>query len=147
MTWSVEAAVLPEQAYDYVADITRHPEWGMDDMTIQAKSEGPVQVGSKFDAVGTLFGRRNPSELTVAKLERPRLLEFEAHDRRGDTHHTFTFTPVDGGTEIARTMTSSNQPWYGPILAALLRGAINKNYDGALVKLKFMLEAAPKTSA
>lgn len=147
MSWSVRAAVLPEQAYDYVADVSRHPEWGMDDMTMNATTDGPVQVGSKFDAEGTLFGRRNPSELTVSKLDRPHTIEFDVHDKQGDTHHTFTFTPVDGGTEITRKMAGSNQPWYGPILAYLFRGAINKNYNGALENLKFMLEAAPKQTS
>jgi uncharacterized protein YndB with AHSA1/START domain len=145
LSWSVRVAVPPGQAYDYVADLTRHPEWGMEDMAVEPREPGAaVRVGSRFEAQGTLFGRRQSSELTVTRLDRPRALEFAVHDRQGETHHAFTFTAVDGGTEITRRLRASRQPWHGPLRAWLLRGATNKSYQGALAKLKFMLEAAPK---
>lgn len=147
MTWRVQAAVPPQRAYDYVADFTRHPEWAMDDMTIKPDSPGPVGVGSRFQAEGILFGRKNPSTVTVTDLNPTSSLGFDAQDRRGITHHEFRFTPQGGGTLIEREMTAVKQPWSGPILAVVFRGAINKNFDGALQKLKGMLEAAPKTSA
>jgi len=145
-SWRVQAAVPPAQAYDYVADFTRHPEWAMDDMTIKQQSSGPVQAGTKFDAEGILFGRKNPSTVTVTELNPPSSLGFDAQDKQGITHHEFRFTAQDGGTLIEREMTGVKQPWFGPILAIVFRGAINKNFDGALQKLKAMLEAAPKTS-
>ena len=140
------ADVPPERAYDYVADLSRHPEWAMDDMSIEPEAPGPVQVGSTFAAAGMLFGRRNSSTVTVTALDRPRGLGFDAQDRQGITHHEFRFTAQDGGTLIEREMTGVKQPWFGPILAVVFRGAINKDYEGALQKLKRMLEAAPKTA-
>lgn len=146
MTWSVVARVPPQQAYEYVADFTRHPEWAMDDMTISRETPGPVQAGSKFAAEGLLFGRKNPSTVTVTDLNPPGSLGFDAQDSRGITHHEFRFSARDGGTLIEREMTGVKQPWFGPILAVVFRGAINKNFDGALQKLKAMLEAAPKAT-
>ncbi len=143
--WRVQAAVSPQRAYDYVADFTRHPEWAMDDMSIRPRSEGPPQVGSKFDAEGMLLGRKNSSVVTVTELSPPASLGFDAEDRQGVVHHEFRFTASDGGTLIEREMTGVKQPWFGPILAVVFRGAINKSFDGALQKLKTMLEAAPQT--
>lgn len=146
MTWRVKAAVTPQAAYDYVADFTRHPQWAMDDMAITPRSPGPPQVGSKFDAEGMLFGRKNSSTVTVTDLNPPSSLGFDAQDRQGITHHEFRFTPDGEGTSIERELTGVRQPWFAPILAIVLRGAINKNFEGALQKLKRMLEAAPKPS-
>lgn len=143
----MEAAVPPQRAYEYVADFTRHPAWAMDDMAINPRTDGPLQVGSTFEAEGIFFGRKNSSTVTVTDLDPPARLAFDAQDRQGITHHEFRFTGRDGGTLIERELTWAKQPWFGPVLAFLFRGAIDRSFDGALQKLKRMLEAAPQPSA
>ena len=141
-SWSVRVNVPPARAYDYVADLSRHAEWSHqpDQMTITAQAPGEVRVGSKFDAEGNLMGR-NKSVVTVTALNPPRSLEFEAEDRSGITGHVFTFEPKDGGTLITRQIYGVKQPFFGPLLLLLARGAINKDYNGALANLKAKLEA------
>ena len=41
-----------ERVFDYVADITRHPEWAGHKLEVVVKSQGPVQAGSTFETVG-----------------------------------------------------------------------------------------------
>lgn len=141
-SWQVHVDVSPEKAYDYVADLTRHAEWSYapDQMTIAAREPGEVEVGSKFDAEGNLMGR-NKSVVTVTALNRPQSLEFESEDRSGISGHVFTFRGQDGGTLITRQMFGVKQPFYGPLLFLVARGAINKDYNGALANLKTRLEA------
>ena len=115
----------------------------MDEMTMQAESQGPPAVGSRYKAEGTLFNRRNASTVTITALDPPRRLEFEAEDASSIAGHVFTFERDGAGTLITRRMYGVKQPFYGPLLFLIFRGAVNKNFNGALAKLKQKLEAAP----
>jgi uncharacterized protein YndB with AHSA1/START domain len=141
--WKVHVDAPPEKAYDYVVDIMRHPEWGMDEMTMQADGQSAPAVGNRYKAEGTLFNRRNPSTVTITALEPPRRIEFEAEDSNSITGHVFTFDREGSGTLITRQIYGVKQPFYGPVLFLIFRGAINKNFNGALEKLKQKLETAP----
>jgi hypothetical protein len=48
MTVSTTANTTQQHAYEYVSDLSHHPEWAMDQMTIEPVMPGPVSVGSKF---------------------------------------------------------------------------------------------------
>jgi hypothetical protein len=146
-SWSIKVSVPAERAYGYVADILKHPEWGMDDMTMEAVTPGEAKVGSRFKAEGTLFGRRNPSTVVVTDLQPPRRLEFEAEDRQGITGHVFEFEKQDAGTLITRKMYGIKQPFFGPLLLLFFRGAIDKDYNGALANLKQRLETGAASSS
>src|SRR5690349_10520131 len=97
--WTVRINVAREAAFDYVADFLRHPDWAMDNMYIAPDRPGPLEVGSRFQAEGTLFGKRNASTVTVTEIDRPSRLEFEAQDGQGVTGHVFTFD-TDGATTV-----------------------------------------------
>lgn len=137
----MEVKAPPQAVYDYVADLSKHPEWAMDDMVIKAETPGPAQVGSRYQAEGTLFGRRNPSTVTVTALDPPRRLELEAQDGQGITGHVFTFEPAGDGTLVTRQIYGVKQPWFGPILLLVFGGSVAKNFNGALSKLKQHFEA------
>lgn len=141
-SWTVHVNVPPEKAYAYVADLSRHAEWsyGPDKMTIKADKPGPAEVGSTYSAEGNLMGR-NSSKVTITALNPPTSLEFESEDKAGINGHVFEFTPEAGGTLITRKMFGIKQPFYGPLLFLVARGAINKDYNGALANLKSKLES------
>jgi hypothetical protein len=141
-SWTVQVKVPPDKAYAYVADIGRHAEWsfGPDSMTITADNPGPAKVGSTFKAEGNLMGR-NKSTVTVTALDPPKTVEFESQDGSGINGHQFTFTAQDGGTLITRQMFGIKSPFYGPLLFMLAKGAIDKDYNGALANLKTKLES------
>ena len=141
-SWTIHVKVPPDKAYAYVADISRHAEWsfGPDQMTITPDSPGPIKVGSTFKAEGNLMGR-NKSTVTVTALDPPKSIEFESQDGSGINGHQITFTPQDGGTLIKRQMFGIKVPFFGPILLMLAKGAIDKDYNGALANLKTKLES------
>jgi uncharacterized protein YndB with AHSA1/START domain len=139
-SWSVSINAEPEKVYSYVADFSKHPEWSMDDMKIDAETPGALAVGSRYRAVGHLLGKPNPSTVSVTALDPPKSLEFEAEDKRAITGHVITFTPESGGTKVTRQIFGVKQPALGPLLLVLFKGAVNKNFNGALAKLKVNLE-------
>src|SRR5438270_5061561 len=141
LTYKVVAKVPPDKAFQYVADIKRHAEWGMDDMKVDPVTGGPTKVGSRFNAVGHLLGKPNPSTVTVTAYEPPRRLAFDAEDKSTIFLHEFRFTPQNGGTLIERELTGKKRPVVQAILFPLFKGAIDKNFNGAMAKLKERLES------
>ena len=139
-SWKVQVNCTQEKAYAYVADIHTHPDWAMDDMTVKGP-DGPAAVGTTWETEGTLFGKRNPSKVTFTALNPSSSLEFEAADATSNNGHVFTFTAQDGGTLVTRQLYSVQGPWYGPILFLAFMSSINKNFNGALAKLKERLES------
>ena len=142
-TWKIHVNVPREKAYDYVADVGRHAEWGSeaDKMTITAEEPGPPAVGKKYKAEGILLGKPNPSTVTITALERPERVEFEYADGRGTGGHVFTFSSDEGGTLITRQIFGIKQPLLGPVFFMIFKKKIDVNYNGALNNLKTKLES------
>lgn len=137
--WSVDINAPSERVFEYVADFSRHPEWGMDDMVIEGP-KGPTHEGATYEAEGTLRGKRNKSTVFVSEIDPPKRIEFEAQDSSGIVGHVLTFTPSNGGTHVTRELYAIKQPALAPLMFVIFRGAINKNFNGALQKLKSNLE-------
>ncbi len=45
------------KVFDYVADVSRHGEWGMDDMKVVPDKEGPPAVGMRTRPSDCLWAR------------------------------------------------------------------------------------------
>lgn len=141
---SHEITVKAPQAkvFDYVADVSRHGEWGSadDKMTATAQKAGPPAVGARYNAEGVLNGKVNKSVVTITALEAPKRLAFDAEDSNSIFHHEFTLSAADGGTRVERHVTMSKGPFYFPIVLAIFKGTVQKNYNGAMANLKTKME-------
>lgn len=142
-SWTVQVGVPPEQAYAYVADLSRHGEWGSqaDEMTIKPDEPGGPAVGKTYTADGILLGKRNPSKVKITALEPASRVEFEYEDARGSGGHVFSFAPEGGGTLITRQIYGIKQPFFGPLLFRIFKSRIDVNYNGALSNLRGRLES------
>jgi uncharacterized protein YndB with AHSA1/START domain len=141
-TYNVTISVPPTRAFDYFADVSRHGEWGMDDMKATAERPGAPGLGMRYKAEGLLMGKVNPSVVTITAYDPQKRLAFDAEDANSVFHHDFVFTPEGGGTRVERRVTMSKGPWYNPIMLTIFKGTVVKNYDGALQKAKAKLESA-----
>jgi uncharacterized protein YndB with AHSA1/START domain len=102
----------PQQAvFDYVSDLTRHPEWN-GRLRIEAVSPGPVQVGKEYVSHGAVATQKNrPNTVQVTEYAPPRVFGFVSHDPAfGKVFHMFNFTEQNGGVLVTRTMTLSLPP-------------------------------------
>lgn len=140
-TYNVTIKAPQAKVFDYVADISRHGEWGMDNMKATAERAGSPAIGMRYKAEGLLMGKVNPSVVTITALDASKHLAFDAEDSNSVFHHDFTFTPDGGGTRVERVVTMSKGPWYNPIMLTVFKGTVVKNYDGALQKAKATLES------
>lgn len=108
-----------QSTFDYVSDLTRHPEWSDGELEIQAVTPGPVAVGKEYVSHGEVAGQKNrPNTVRITEYEPPHKFGFVANDPDfGNISHVFTCTEQNGGVLIERAMTLS----LNPILALLFR--------------------------
>jgi hypothetical protein len=141
--YKVDVKAPQSRVFDYVADVSRHGEWGSADDHMQASAEkaGPPAVGARYKAEGILNGKPNASVVTITALDSPKRVAFDAEDSNSVFHHEFVLSAADGGTHVERHVTMTKGPFYFPMVLAIFKSTVQKNYDGAMSNLKTKLES------
>lgn len=148
MAYSADYAIdinAPQaKVFEYVADVSRHGEWGSeaDHMKATPERPGAPAVGSRYKADGMLNGKANPSVVTITAVEAPKRVAFDAADANSVFHHEIVLTPTGGGTHVERHVTMTKGPFYFPLVLAIFKGTVQKNYNGAMSNLKNRMESA-----
>lgn len=140
----------PLQAvFDYVSDLTRHPEWSGGELKIEPVTQGPVAVGKEYLSRGEVaIQKERPNTVRVSEYEPPHRFGFVARDPDfGNVSHVFAFNEQNGGVLITRTMTVS----LNPIMAFLFRFFIypwigRPSMDKSMAALKRRLEESATAS-
>jgi len=142
-TYNVVVKAPQGNVFDYVADVASHGEWASepDHMKVSAEKAGPPAVGSKYKAEGILNGKVNPSVVTITALESPSRFAFDAEDANSVFHHEFVFSPREGGTNVERIVTMTKGPFYFPLVLAIFKSTVQRNYNGAMQNLKSKMES------
>ncbi len=142
-TYNVTIKAPQTRVFDYIADISRHGEWGSadDKMKVAAEKPGPPAVGARYKAEGVLNGKVNQSVVTMTAYEPSKRIAFDAEDSNSVFHHEFIFTPDGGGTRVERRVTMTKGPFYFPIVLSIFRGTVVKNYNAAMANAKAKLES------
>ena len=142
-TYNVVVKVPQGKVFEYVADVARHGEWASepDHMKVSAEKPGSPAVGSRYKAEGVLNGKVNPSVVTITELQSPNRFAFDAEDSNSVFHHVFVFNSADGVTRVERIVTMTKGPFYFPVVLAIFKSTVQKNYDGAMQNLKTKMES------
>ena len=141
--YTVDVKAPQAKVFDYIADVSRHGEWGSadDHMTATAEKTGPPAMGSRYKADGMLNGKPNQSTVTITALDAPKLVAFDAEDANSVFHHEFVFSAANGGTHVERHVTMTKGPFYFPLVLAIFGSTVKKNYNGAMSNLKAKIES------
>jgi uncharacterized protein YndB with AHSA1/START domain len=94
----------PQDAvFNYVADLTRHGEWGnpSQKLHVEKTSDGPVGAGSTFRSTGQQFGQQE-DQVTVTEYTPPRRVVFESKGKAGHLRHWFDIVPAAEGVEVEK---------------------------------------------
>ncbi len=132
-----------QSAFDYVSNLTRHPEWSGGELKIEAVTPGPIAVGKEYFSRGEVAIQKNrPNTVRISVYEPPHKFGFVANDPNfGDVPHLFTFSKENGGVKITRTMTIT----LSPLMALLFRFLVypligGPSMDRSLARLRAKLE-------
>ena len=133
----------PEKVFDYVSDLTRHPEWSGGELKIESLTPGPVAVGKEYVSRGQVAVQRaRPNTVRVSEYDPPRCFTFVARDPDfGRVTHEFTFHQQGEGVLVRRVMSLS----MGSFMAFLFRTVIypligRPSMENAMKRLKHRLE-------
>jgi uncharacterized protein YndB with AHSA1/START domain len=132
-----------QPAFDYVSDLTRHPEWSGGELKIEALTPGPVAVGKEYRSRGEVAVQKDrPNTVRVSVYEPPRRYGFIANDPDfGDVSHVFTFTKQGDGVLIERAMTVSLNPIVALAFRFLIYPFVGRpSMNKSLARLKEKLE-------
>jgi uncharacterized protein YndB with AHSA1/START domain len=130
-----------QSVFDYVSDLTRHPEWSGGELRIEAVAPGPIAVGKEYRSRGEVAIQKDrPNTVRISDYEPPHKFGFIANDPDfGKVPHVFTFTEQGDGVLIERKMTVS----LNPVVAFLFRffiypliGSPSMNKSLAMLKEK-----------
>jgi hypothetical protein len=60
-----------QKAFDYVSDLTRHPEWSGGELKIEALTPGPIAVGKEYRSRGEVAIQKDrPNTVQVTQRSR-----------------------------------------------------------------------------
>ena len=102
-----------QTAFDYVSDLTKHPEWSGGELKIVEVSSEPIQVGKEYQSKGEVAIQKDrPNTLRVTEYKSPYRFGFVANDPDfGDVFHTFSFVEKENQILITRTMKLNVNPF------------------------------------
>jgi uncharacterized protein YndB with AHSA1/START domain len=133
-----------QSVFDYVSDLSRHPEWSGGELKIEAVTPGPIAIGKEYVSRGEVGVQKDrPNTVRISEYRPPQAFGFVANDPDfGDVSHVFTFTEQNGGILIERAMTLS----LNPLVAFLFRFFIypfigRPSMDKSLARLREKLES------
>ncbi len=132
-----------QSVFDYVSDLTRHPEWSGGQLKIEALTPGPIAVGKEYISRGEVGVQKDrPNTVRITEYEPPHKFGFVATDPDfGEVPHIFTFTEQEGGVFVKRTMSVSLPPFMAFLFRFFIYPLIGRpSMDKAFANLKAKLE-------
>ena len=132
-----------QSVFEYVSDLTRHPEWSGGELKIEAVTAGPIAAGKEYFSRGEVAIQKDrPNTVRVSEYEPPHKFGFIANDPDfGDVSHVFMFAEQDAGILITRTMTLSLKPVVALLFRLFIYPLIGRpSMDRSLAALKTRLE-------
>src|SRR3990172_12293576 len=89
-----------DAVFDYVADITRWPEWRLSLTSAECAAQGPLGFGSTIHASGQVMGRTMDMALDVSAFEPGERIGFTTSSGPVSIEAEFRFAPDGAGTRV-----------------------------------------------
>ena len=135
-----------QKSFDYVSDLTRHPEWSGGELKIEAVTPGPITVGKEYRSRGEVAVQKDrPNTVQVTEYEPPHKFAFAANDPDfGKVTHEFTFAEQNEGVLVSRIMTVNLNPFVALAFRFFIYPLIGRpSMNKSMAKLKAKLEENP----
>ncbi|MEO8107550.1 MAG: SRPBCC family protein [Actinomycetes bacterium] len=106
-SWSIEAAVPPEVAFQYLSDVSRHADWSPKPYRVDPIPEMPVQQGATFQSYGVVPGDKDhANQVVVTLVDAPHTLVLTSTDKGKQFVHRFDVEALGARSRITRTVES-----------------------------------------
>jgi uncharacterized protein YndB with AHSA1/START domain len=138
-TVSVEIEVAPERVFAALTDVATHTDWARAPEEYRNLSENPAQMGTTFEQVGKIVGRRLVAECQVNLYEENRRFGFNG-DKPFSFYVAWELEPASSGTQV--TMRGQFEPdGFFKIATPILNSSMQSQMQADMLSLKAILEA------
>lgn len=140
-----DIAAPAAQVFDYLSDVTRHPEWADQDMTVEhvaGPSRGPGATFKTHVEIDMPVGHgHDDATVVVQQAVASRYLAYEATDGSGHYRWTIDLTENAGATHVTQTVERLEGPlWIRLTQPLIWRAMGRKMVTHGLEQMKERLE-------
>jgi uncharacterized protein YndB with AHSA1/START domain len=128
-----------EKVFDYVADVTRHPEWAGTPLETKMTSSGTMSVGSTFGSVGKQFGKHK-NVCTITEYVPGTKIAFDSTGDHGLFKHWFALSESGGQTKLTKGMDLTAPSIMSRLFSPYIKRNAPKALKGDLAKIKSRVE-------
>lgn len=130
--------VAPERVFEYVADMTKHGEWGDHGLQVTRTSAGNG-LGATYSSTAKSFGTQNETQVVV-QSEPPRRFAFDATGSLGIAHHVFEIEPSGPGAHVIKTMELTKPSFLAKVISPMIGRQQPPGLKHDLARIKQKLE-------
>ena len=130
----------PERVFDYVADMTKHGEWGDHGLQV-TRTSAENGVGATYSSTAKQFGTQRESQV-VLEYDQPRRFAFDATGSLGVAHHVFEIEPSGSGARVTKSMELTKPSVMARIMTPVISSQQRKGLQQDLARIKARLETA-----
>jgi len=129
-----------EDVYAYATTVETLPRWLGAVTEVEQLTDGPLGVGTRIRAGGTMLGRRMDTFVEVTALEPDARFAFTGVLGPFKSHNDYTFASVAGGTMVTD---AAEIELSGPLrlMDPLVGRMVHRQFEANLAALKHRLEA------
>ena len=144
ITVTATVAAPIERVFAAASDPAEQLRWDASTLrSVEQLTPGPLAAGTRYRGRFKGFG---PVEYEYAEFDPPRRFAHLARMPMGRMTHRFTFTPVDGGTEL--TQTGSLDPnLLGRLLTPMVRVMLGRRFRLIARELSGYLDSSDRREA
>jgi uncharacterized membrane protein len=120
-----------EEVFAYLSNFENNPEWQSGQLQAKFTSDGPLRVGSTYDQVAKVLGRRVVSTFKVIEFESDRMVK--ASSTSGSFPITFTrmVEPDDEVTKVTAIIEGDAGGFFKlaePLLKVMVKNSVDADY-------------------
>ncbi|HEX5141300.1 MAG TPA: SRPBCC family protein [Dehalococcoidia bacterium] len=130
----------PQQVFDYVSQMTRHPEWAQHDLKVEQTSQGAAGAGSTYSSVAHQFGTQKETQ-TVTEYSPPSLFAFEAKGSLGTARHSFDIRSSGSGSSVTKSMELTRPSFMARVMTPMISRQTRSSLASDLERIKQHLES------
>ncbi len=123
-TLSRRIAAPPERVFEISTDLRHAAEHVRGITRLEVLTDGPIGVGTRFRETRIVLEREATEEMEVTAFDPPRSYTVEAESCGTHFASTFTFEPVDGGTEVRLVFRAEPRTFGAKVMGFVFRGML-----------------------
>lgn len=130
-----------EEVFAFASDVSNFPRWNPEVLHARQATDGPIEVGTKFDVKFKPFMGASACSMNVSAHEINRRQELEGSPISAiQAHATMTFEPIGTATSVTRHTRMDVNGWMW-LMQPIMRIRLRKGDAHMLSRLRDVLES------